>query len=162
MRDDEMQYMTDLLDADDTARGRVQDHAEPTDLIMYVQVRTRWATVSNCQAQIALLQRSHPDAKVTIEGLSKDSRYLRITLGINLGDSKSIATRQGPSAESVAAYAFTSDLFTSLFEHLPQYTPEPTTAERAAAAALLRAQSEKDRTSLPSFVAAAKAAYAAA
>ena len=39
--------------------------------------------------------------------------------------------------QAQAAYAFVSAVFTSLYDHMPVYTAEPSGAERAAAAVLL-------------------------
>jgi hypothetical protein len=41
------------------------------------------------------------------------------------------------SPQAQAAYAFVSAVFTTLYDHMPVYTAEPSGAERAAAAVLL-------------------------
>src|SRR3954464_9961435 len=43
--------------------------------------------------------------------------------------------------QAQAAYAFVSAMFTSLYDHMPVYTAEPSAEERAAAARLLETAS---------------------
>ena len=57
-----------------------------------------------------------------------------MTVGIDLGPRAGVA-KFSPQAQ--AAYAFVSAIFTTLYDHMPVYTAEPSGAERAAAAALL-------------------------
>jgi hypothetical protein len=57
-----------------------------------------------------------------------------VTVGVELGPREAIA-RFSPHAQ--AAYAFVSDVFTVLYDHMPVYATEPPAAERAAAEALL-------------------------
>ena len=69
-----------------------------------------------------------------VTGLSKDDRVVRVTVGVDLGPRTAVA-KFSPQAQ--AAYAFVSAIFTSLYDHMPVYTAEPSGAERAAAAVLL-------------------------
>ena len=57
-----------------------------------------------------------------------------MTVGVDLGPRTAVA-KFSPQAQ--AAYAFVSALFSSLYDHMPVYTAEPSGAERAAAAVLL-------------------------
>jgi hypothetical protein len=57
-----------------------------------------------------------------------------VTVGVDLGPRTAVA-KFSPQAQ--AAYAFVSAIFTSLYDHMPVYTAEPSGAERAAAAVLL-------------------------
>ena len=63
-----------------------------------------------------------------------DDRVVRVTVGVDLGPRTAVA-KFSPQAQ--AAYAFVSALFSSLYDHMPVYTAEPSGAERAAAATLL-------------------------
>ena len=77
---------------------------------------------------------AHPAVSFTLTGLNKDDRVVRVTVGVELGPRAAVA-RFSPQAQ--AAYAFVSSVFTTLYDHMPVYTAEPSGAERAAAAALL-------------------------
>ena len=57
-----------------------------------------------------------------------------MTVGVDLGPRTAVA-KFSPQAQ--AAYAFVSAIFTSLYDHMPVYTAEPSRAERAAAAVLM-------------------------
>ena len=106
---------------------------EPESVVVHVQLRPRRGAARKCLAALASLAAEHEDVVVTVTGLSKDDRVVRVTVGVDLGPRTAIA-KFSPQAQ--AAYAFVSAMFTSLYDHMPVYTAEPSAAERAAAAAL--------------------------
>ncbi|RZU34548.1 hypothetical protein [Blastococcus saxobsidens] len=106
---------------------------EPESVVVHVQLRPRRGATRKCLAALAALAAEHEDVAVTVTGLSKDDRVVRVTVGIDLGPRTAIA-KFSPQAQ--AAYAFVSAMFTSLYDHMPVYTAEPSAAERAAATAL--------------------------
>ena len=108
--------------------------AEP--VVVHVQLRPRRGATRKCLAAVAALAAEHPEVAFAITGLSKDDRVVRVTLGVELGPRTGVA-RFSPQAQ--AAYAFVSAVFTSLYDHMPVYSAEPSGAERAAAATLLAA-----------------------
>ena len=107
---------------------------EPESVVVHVQLRPRRGATRKCLAALAALAADHDAVSFAITGLSKDDRVVRVTVGIDLGPRAGIA-KFSPQAQ--AAYAFVSALFTTLYDHMPVYTAEPSGAERAAAAALL-------------------------
>lgn len=108
--------------------------AETDSVVMHVQLRPRRGASRRCLAALAALAAEHPSVAVSVSGLSKDDRVVRITVGVELGPRAGVA-KFSPQAQ--AAYAFVSALFTSLYDHMPVYTAEPSGAERAAAVALM-------------------------
>src|SRR5215208_2255484 len=106
------------------------DQAEPEAVVVHVQLRPRRGATRKCLAALAALAAEHPEASFAVTGLSKDDRVV----GVNLGPRTAVA-KFSPQAQ--AAYAFVSALFSSLYDHMPVYTAEPSGAERAAAALLL-------------------------
>lgn len=110
---------------------------EPTDaesVVVHVQLRPRRGATRKCLAALAALAAEHEGVSFAVSGLSKDDRVVRVTVGVDLGPRAGVA-KFSPQAQ--AAYAFVSALFTSLYDHMPVYTAEPSGAERAAAARLL-------------------------
>src|SRR5919112_6439467 len=103
-------------------------------VVVHVQLRPRRGATRRCLAALAALAAEHESVSFAVSGLSKDDRVVRITVGIELGPRAGVARF---SAQAQAAYAFVSDLFTSLYDHMPVYTAEPSGAERAAAKVLL-------------------------
>src|SRR5919112_1127387 len=103
-------------------------------VVVHVQLRPRRGATRRCLAALAALATEHGSVSFAVSGLSKDDRIVRITVGIELGPRAGVA-RFSPQAQ--AAYAFVSDMFTALYDHMPVYTAEPSGAERAAAAVLL-------------------------
>lgn len=103
-------------------------------VVVHVQLRPRRGATRKCLAALASLAAEHPAVAFAISGLSKDDRVVRITVGVELGPRLGVA-RFSPQAQ--AAYAFVSEMFTALYDHMPVYTAEPSEAERAAAATLL-------------------------
>jgi hypothetical protein len=117
--------------------GPVTDAAsEPaTDsVVVHVQLRPRRGATRKCLAALAALAAEHPSVAIAVTGLSKDDRVVRVTVGVDLGPRLGVA-KFSPQAQ--AAYAFVSEMFTSLYDHMPVYAAEPSEAERAAAASLL-------------------------
>ncbi|MEX5720732.1 hypothetical protein [Geodermatophilus maliterrae] len=111
--------------------------AGPADtVVVHVQLRPRRGSTRRCLAELAALAAAHPAVGFAVSGLGKDERVVRVTVGVELGPREGIA-RFSPQAQ--AAYAFVSDLFTVLFDHMPVYAAEPGPAERAAARVLLAA-----------------------
>lgn len=107
------------------------------DMLMYVQLRPRLAVQEKCLAALHNLAKKHPTVRFGLAGLSKDARYLHLTLAVNLGPATQIAKNaNNGNAIAQAAYLFVSALFTELFDYLPQYTGEPSTEQQAAAAAI--------------------------
>jgi hypothetical protein len=107
---------------------------EPESVVVHVQLRPRRGATRKCLAALAALAGEHETVSFAVTGLSKDDRVVRITVGVDLGPRAGVA-KFSPQAQ--AAYAFVSALFTTLYDHMPVYTAEPSGAERAAAAALL-------------------------
>jgi hypothetical protein len=110
--------------------------ADESTVVVHVQLRPRRGATRKCLAALAALAAEHDSVAFEITGLSKDDRVVRVTVGVELGPRAGVA-KFSPQAQ--AAYAFVSALFTSLYDHMPVYTAEPTGAERAAAATLLEA-----------------------
>ncbi|HYO36717.1 MAG TPA: hypothetical protein VER97_11625 [Geodermatophilus sp.] len=103
-------------------------------VVVQVQLRPRQGSTRRCLAELSALAAAHPAVAFSITGLAKDDRVVRVTVGVELGPREAIA-RFSPHAQ--AAYAFVSDVFTVLYDHMPVYATEPSAAERAAAEALL-------------------------
>jgi hypothetical protein len=112
----------------------VSEQGEPESVIVHVQLRPRRGATKKCLAALAALAAEHDEVSFAVSGLSKDDRVVRVTVGIDLGPRAGVA-KFSPQAQ--AAYAFVSAVFTSLYDHMPVYTAEPSGAERAAAATLL-------------------------
>jgi hypothetical protein len=103
-------------------------------VVVHVQLRPRRGATRKCLAALAALAAEHESVAFAVSGVSKDDRVVRLTVGVELGPRTAIA-RFSPQAQE--AYAFVSAMFTSLYDHMPVYTAEPSAEERAAAAALL-------------------------
>jgi hypothetical protein len=103
-------------------------------VVVHVQLRPRRGATRKCLAALAALAAEHETVPFSITGVSKDDRVARVTVGVDLGPRAAVA-KFSPQAQ--AAYAFVSELFTALYDHMPVYTAEPSEAERAAAATLL-------------------------
>src|SRR3712207_6503267 len=116
-----------------TASVAGDETGESESVVVHVQLRPRRGATRKCLAALAALAAEHEDVAVTVSGLSKDDRVVRVTVGVDLGPRTAIA-KFSPQAQ--AAYAFVSAMFTSLYDHMPVYTAEPSAAERAAATAL--------------------------
>ena len=110
------------------------DEHEPESVVVHVQLRPRRGATRKCLAALAALAAEHPEASFAVTGLSKDDRIVRVTVGVDLGPRTAVA-KFSPQAQ--AAYAFVSALFSSLYDHMPVYTAEPSGAERAAAKVLI-------------------------
>jgi hypothetical protein len=117
-----------------TAQAAVEQGGEPESVIVHVQLRPRRGATRKCLTALATLAAEHDEVSFAVTGLSKDDRVVRVTVGIDLGPRTAVA-KFSPQAQ--AAYAFVSAIFTSLYDHMPVYTAEPSGAERAAAAVLL-------------------------
>ncbi len=109
-------------------------HDETESVVVHVQLRPRRGATRKCLAALAALAAEHDAVSFAVTGLSKDDRVVRVTVGVDLGPRTAVA-KFSPQAQ--AAYAFVSAVFTSLYEHMPVYTAEPSAAERAAAAVLI-------------------------
>jgi hypothetical protein len=107
---------------------------EPETVVVHVQLRPRRGATRKCLAALAALAAEHDEVSFAVTGLSKDDRVVRVTVGVDLGPRTAVA-KFSPQAQ--AAYAFVSAVFTTLYEHMPVYTAEPSRAERAAAAVLM-------------------------
>jgi hypothetical protein len=114
--------------------AEVMDQGEPESVVVHVQLRPRRGATRKCLAALAALAADHDQVSFAVTGLSKDDRVVRVTVGVDLGPRTAVA-KFSPQAQ--AAYAFVSALFTTLYDHMPVYTAEPSGAERAAAATLL-------------------------
>lgn len=115
-------------------RAQPADEHEPESVVVHVQLRPRRGATRKCLAALAALAADHPEASFEVTGLSKDDRVVKVTVGVDLGSRTAVA-KFSPQAQ--AAYAFVSALFSSLYDHMPVYTAEPSGAERAAAKVLL-------------------------
>ena len=116
------------------AQAAVEHGGEQESVVVHVQLRPRRGATRKCLAALAALAAEHDEVSFAVTGLSKDDRVVRVTVGVDLGPRAGVA-KFSPQAQ--AAYAFVSALFTSLYDHMPVYTAEPSGAERAAAAVLL-------------------------
>ena len=103
-------------------------------VVVHVQLRPRRGSTRRCLAELSALAAAHPAVAFAVTGLAKDERVVRVTVGVELGPRDAIA-RFSPQAQ--AAYAFVSDVFTVLYDHMPVYAAEPSPAERAAAEVVL-------------------------
>jgi hypothetical protein len=110
------------------------DQAEPETVVVHVQLRPRRGATRKCLAALATLAAEHDEVVFAVTGLSKDDRVVRVTVGVDLGPRTAVA-KFSPQAQ--AAYAFVSAIFTSLYDHMPVYTAEPSRVERTAAAVLM-------------------------
>ena len=110
------------------------NQAEPESVVVHVQLRPRRGATRKCLAALATLAAEHAEVSFAVTGLSKDDRVVRVTVGVDLGPRTAVA-KFSPQAQG--AYAFVSAIFTSLYDHMPVYTAEPSRAERAAAAVLM-------------------------
>src|SRR5947209_4730605 len=110
--------------------------ADSDSVVVHVQLRPRRGATRRCLAALAALAAEHETVSFAVTGVSKDDRVVRVTVGVDLGPRAGVA-KFSPQAQ--AAYAFVSELFTALYDHMPVYTAEPSDAERAAAVALLDA-----------------------
>jgi hypothetical protein len=119
---------------DQQVASGVGSGAESDTVVVHVQLRPRRGSTRRCLAALAELAGAHPAVSFTLTGLSKDDRVVRVTVGVQLGPRAAVA-RFSPQAQ--AAYAFVSSVFTTLYDHMPVYTVEPSEAERAAAADLM-------------------------
>ena len=91
-------------------------------MVVHVQLRPRRGATRKCLAALAALAAEHPEVSFAVTGLSKDDRVVRVTVGVDLGPRTAVA-KFSPQAQ--AAYAFVSAIFTSLYDHMPVYTAEP-------------------------------------
>jgi hypothetical protein len=123
-----------ITESGDQVAAVVGSGTESDTVVVHVQLRPRRGSARRCLAALAELAGAHPEVSFTLTGLSKDDRVVRVTVGVELGPRAAVA-RFSPQAQ--AAYAFVSSVFTTLYDHMPVYTAEPSGAERAAAAALL-------------------------
>ena len=114
--------------------GQAINQAEPETVVVHVQLRPRRGATRKCLAALAALAAEHDEVSFAVTGLSKDDRVVRVTVGVDLGPRTAVA-KFSPQAQ--AAYAFVSSVFTTLYDHMPVYTVEPSEAERAAAADLM-------------------------
>ena len=117
-----------------SAEAAVEQAGEPESVVVHVQLRPRRGATRKCLAALAALAAEHDEVSFAVTGLSKDERIVRVTVGVDLGPRTAVA-KFSPQAQ--AAYAFVSAMFSSLYDHMPVYTAEPSGAERAAAAVLL-------------------------
>jgi hypothetical protein len=118
----------------DDAQAAAGHGSEQESVVVHVQLRPRRGATRKCFAALAALAAEHDEVSFAVTGLSKDDRVVRVTVGVDLGPRTGVA-KFSPQAQ--AAYAFVSAVFTSLYDHMPVYTAEPSGAERAAAAVLL-------------------------
>jgi hypothetical protein len=116
------------------AQAAIGQGDEPESVVVHVQLRPRRGATRKCLAALAALASEHAEVAFAVTGLSKDDRVVRVTVGIDLGPRAGVA-KFSPQAQ--AAYAFVSEIFSTLYDHMPVYTAEPSGAERAAAAVLL-------------------------
>ena len=101
---------------------RASSQAEPETVVVHVQLRPRRGATRKCLAALAALAAEHDEVSFAVTGLSKDDRVVRVTVGVDLGPRTAVA-KFSPQAQ--AAYAFVSAIFTSLYDHMPVYTAEP-------------------------------------
>lgn len=117
-----------------TGAAGYETAADTDSVVVHVQLRPRRGATRKCLAALAALAAEHESVAFAVSGLSKDDRVVRVTVGVDLGPRTGVA-KFSPQAQ--AAYAFVSAMFTSLYDHMPVYTAEPSAEERAAASTLL-------------------------
>ena len=116
-------------------------------VVVHVQLRPRRSSTRRCLAALTALAARHDGVPFSLTGLGGDDRVVRVTVGIELGPRELIARF---SDQAQAAYAFVDGLFTDLYDYMPVYVGEPSEAERAAAAGVLRAADPaRHRTPVP-------------
>jgi hypothetical protein len=113
--------------------------SDTESVVVHVQLRPRRGATRKCLAALAALAAEHETVPFSVTGVSKDDRVVRVTVGVDLGPRAAVA-KFSPQAQ--AAYAFVSELFIALYDHMPVYTAEPSQEERAAAATLLETVAE--------------------
>ena len=123
-----------ITESGDQVAAVVGSGTESDTVVVHVQLRPRRGSARRCLAALAELAGAHPAVSFTLTGLSKDDRVVRVTVGVELGPRAAVA-RFSPQAQ--AAYAFVSSMFTTLYDHMPVYTVEPSETERSAAADLM-------------------------
>ena len=64
---------------------------EPESVVVHVQLRPRRGATRKCLAALAALAAEHEDVAVTVSGLSKDDRVVRVTVGVDLGPRTAMA-----------------------------------------------------------------------
>ncbi|MGY1708657.1 hypothetical protein ACI8AC_04020 [Geodermatophilus sp. SYSU D00758] len=129
--------------------GAARPEAPADTVVVHLQLRPRRGSTRRCLAELAELAGRHPEVSFGLTGLSKDDRVVRVTVGVELGPRAAVA-RFSPQAQ--AAYAFVSEVFTALYDHMPVYAVEPGAAERAAADGLVARLSggvPADRAAVP-------------
>src|SRR5215218_4994284 len=109
-----------------TAEAAVEQAGEPESVVVHVQLRPRRGATRKCLAALAALAAEHDQVSFAVTGLSKDDRVVRVTVGVDLGPRAAVA-KFSPQAQ--AAYAFVSEIFSSLYDHMPVYAAEPNGAE---------------------------------
>ena len=114
-------------------------------VVVHVQLRPRRSGTRRCLAALSALAARHEQVSFSLTGLSGDDRVVRVTVGVELGPRELIAKF---SDQAQAAYAFVDGLFTDLYDFMPVYVAEPSTAERTAAAGVLEA-AEAPRAAAP-------------
>jgi hypothetical protein len=129
-----MMQQNAITESGDQVAAVLGSGAEPDTVVVHVQLRPRRGSTRRCLAALGELAGAHPAVSFTLTGLSKDDRVVRVTVGVELGPRAAVA-RFSPQAQ--AAYAFVSSVFTTLYDHMPVYTVEPSETERAAAADLV-------------------------
>ena len=82
------------------------DRDETDHLVVHVQLRPRRAAARKCLTALAQLATEHAGVPVSLAGLSKDDRVLRITVAVDLGPRLEVA-RFSPAAQ--AAYGLLSE-----------------------------------------------------
>ena len=116
-------------------------------VVVHVQLRPRRPATRRCLAALSALAARHESVPFALTGISGDDRVVRVTVGVELGPREMIAKF---SDEAQAAYAFVDGLFTDLYDFMPVYVGEPSSAERAAAAGVLdAAETPRPRTPAP-------------
>lgn len=104
---------------------------------VYIQLRPRNHEFDRCLRLLTEVLDNHPDASVTLGGLSRDFHQSRLTFELK------IANPAKPTHISVDTLSFANDLFTKLFDYLPCYATEPTRQERDLAVRFISMRSEE-------------------
>lgn len=102
---------------------------------VFIQLRPRNHEFDRCLRLLTDVLDSHPDASVTLSGLSRDFHQSRLTFELK------VANPVKPTHISVDTLAFANDLFTKLFDYLPCYSGAPTQPERDLAVRFISTRS---------------------
>src|ERR1700744_2343588 len=75
----------------DQVIDQVIDKGVVETVVVHVALRPRRGATRKCLTALAALARAHPSVPLSVTGLSKDERSVRITVGVDLGPRTGVA-----------------------------------------------------------------------